>query len=234
VTNVIGGIESDFKKLADPKKADLVLRYFKTGKGEYGAGDVFLGLKVPQIRQLVKKYRGLSLSGVDHFLQSSVHEHRLFAVLVLSEQFKRDDPDLRRAIYQLYLKRKRFVNNWDIVDSSAPYIVGAYLKTRSRAPLVALAKSKNLWDRRIAIIATQNFIRAGEFDDTLKIAKILLGDKQDLIHKATGWMIREVYQRDPAKAEKFLKQNIRRVPRTTLRYAIEKMSLAKRKAYLAM
>jgi 3-methyladenine DNA glycosylase AlkD len=234
VPNLIRSIESDFKKLADPKKAELVLRYFKTGKGQYGAGDVFLGLKVPQIRQLVKKYRGMSLREADHFLQSPVHEHRLFAVLVLSEQFKRADPDQQRAIYQLYLKRRKFVNNWDIVDSSAPYIMGAYLKTRSRAPLVALAKSKNLWDRRIAIIATQNFIRAGEFDDTLKVANILLGDSQDLIHKATGWMIREVYQRDPVRAEKFLKQHIHRVPRTTLRYAIEKMPLTKRKAYLAM
>ncbi len=235
-------IKKEFKRLASPAQAKKLSRFFKTGPGEYAEGDHFLGIKVPVQRTLVKKYRDLPLVDVTALLQSTIHEHRFTALLILVDQFKRGGTDpkvrsiLRKNIYNLYLKQTKYVNNWDLVDSSAPYIVGEYLRVYGvdRKILYKLVRSKNLWERRIAIIATQNFIRHGESDDTVRLARLLLTDTHDLIHKAIGWMLREVGDRDTAVLEKFLRQNVSRLPRTALRYALEHFPEKKRARYMAV
>ena len=225
-------IHNDLLQLANEQIAEHSQRFFKTGKGEYGEGDIFLGIRVPLLRKLVKKYRGISITEVRKLLHSKFHEERLLAVLMLVQLFKSGDESVQKQVYDLYLENTEFINNWDIVDISASNIVGAHLYEKDKAPLYDLVQSKNLWERRISIISTFYFIRQNEFDDTLKIAKILLNDKEDLIHKAVGWMLREVGKREIEFEEEFLQEHYKIMPRTMLRYAIEKFPETSRKMYL--
>ena len=196
--------EKRLRSFADPKVATVLARFFKTGPGQYGEGDRFIGVKVPTTRKVAKEFKSLPLPEVECLLHSEIHEERLLALVILVGQFEKGDEATRKRIYDLYLANTRHVNNWDLVDLSAPQIVGGYLETRSRKPLDRLAKSASLWERRISILATHWFIRHGDFADTLRIAEKLLGDKEDLIHKAVGWMLREVGKRDVAVLEGFL------------------------------
>ena len=225
-------IKEEFKKLSDQERAAHLQKYFKTGKGEYGEGDVFLGLRVPTIRNIAKKFNTLSMDEAEEFLQSPYHEERLFAIFVLIDLFEKAKEEDRKKIYILYLKNTNFINNWDLVDTSAGPIVGAYLFNGDKEPIYILAKSENLWERRIAIMATFYFITQNEFNDTLKIAEMFLKDQEDLIHKAVGWMLREIGKRNLELEESFLKKHYQNMPRTMLRYAIEKFPEEKRKSYL--
>ncbi len=220
------------RSLADPKVAAVLARFFKTGPGQYGEGDRFIGVKVPTTRKVAKEFKSLPLAEVECLLHSEIHEERLLALVILVGQFEKGDDATRKTIYNLYLANTRHINNWDLVDLSAPQIVGGYLEDRSRRPLDRLVKSASLWERRISILATHWFIRHGDFADTLRIAEELLGDKQDLIHKAVGWMLREVGKRDVTVLEEFLGQHCRVMPRTMLRYAIEQFSEKKRRKYM--
>ena len=225
-------IHNDLLQLANEQIAEHSQRFFKTGKGEYGEGDIFLGIRVPLLRKLVKKYRGISITEVRKLLHSKFHEERLLAVLMLVQLFKSGEESVQKQVYDFYLENTEFINNWDIVDISASNIVGAHLYEKDKAPLYDLVQSKNLWERRISIISTFYFIRQNEFDDTLKLAKILLNDKEDLIHKAVGWMLREVGKREIEFEEEFLQEHYKIMPRTMLRYAIEKFPETSRKMYL--
>ena len=220
------------KKLSNKEIAAHSQTFFKTGKGEYGYGDQFLGIRVPILRKAVKQFQAISVTEITKLLKSEYHEARLLAVLLLVQQFTKADEMKREKIYRLYLKNVKYINNWDLVDSSAPYIVGAWLLDKDRTVLYELANAKLLWKRRVAIISTAWFIKNNQFDDTLKLAQILLHDRQDLMHKAVGWMLREVGKRDVTIAEKFLKKHYKVMPRTMLRYAIEKFSKTRRQAYL--
>lgn len=232
--STFAALNRDLKRPASPAKAKASAWFFKTGRGQYGEGDAFLGVTVPEQRRIAKKYRDLPLVDVLKLLKSKYHEHRLTAVLILGDQFRRGDEKKRRDVARAYLQSKKYINNWDIIDSSAPHILGTYLLTHPRAILARLARSKNLWERRMAIIATQTFIRHGQFDDTLKLAKALLRDREDLIHKAVGWMLREVGNRDRVAEERFLKRHAGMMPRTMLRYAMEKFPLSSRRKYASM
>jgi 3-methyladenine DNA glycosylase AlkD len=218
--------------MINPYRARISRSFFKTGPGEYGEGDRFLGLTVPQVRKLAKQYRQLSLKETKHLLRSPMHEERLLALLILVSAFAKADEAGQRQIYEIYLQSTRYINNWDLVDSSAAQIVGSFLSGRGKTPLRQLACSINLWERRIAIIATFHFIRHGKLAPTLAIARRLFQDQEDLIHKAVGWMLREVSKRDRATAEKFLQTHYRKMPRTMLRYAIERFPEPKRQRYL--
>ena len=220
------------QELGNPQQAQVLQRFFKTGPGEYGEGDVFVGLKVPEIRRLAKEYQSLSLPGTLQLLRSPIHEARLLALLIMVQASSRGDKEHQDRIYQTYLGNTRFINNWDLVDLSAQHIVGARLWTGSREPLQALAASSLIWDRRIAIMATFFFIKKGEFFETLRISGILLQDPQDLIHKAVGWMLREIGKRDQKTEESFLKKHYKQMPRTMLRYAIERFPEELRQRYL--
>ncbi len=217
---------------ANPNNINTLQRFFKTGKGEYGEGDVLIGVKVPQIRHVVKEFKSIPLALALELLQSKIHEERLLALLFMVRMFDKGDTSQQKLIYAMYLQNTRHINNWDLVDTSAPHIVGKYLFERERKPLWKLAQSKNLWERRIAIISTQFFIRQNDFGDTLKIARILLADDHDLIQKAVGWMLREIGDRDRATEENFLSKHYRGMPRIMLRYAIEKLPEKRRKEYL--
>jgi len=225
-------VRSDLSKLADSGKAALLSRFFKTGKGQYGEGDVFLGITVPQQREVAKKRPDLPLSEVQKLLSSAVHEQRLTGLLVLVARYSKADAAEKKRIFDFYLANAGGINNWDLVDLSAPNIAGDFLLARNRSPLYRLAKSRNMWERRIAMVSTYAFIRKDQFEDALKIAEMLLDDQHDLIHKATGWMLREVGKRDQAAEERFLRKHCRRMPRTALRYAIERFDEAKRKRYM--
>lgn len=224
-------IHERLHKLGDRKVAESSKWFFKTGPGQYGEGDHFIGLRVPKLRTLAREYRGIETEDALSLLQSPFHEARLLALMILVGQFEKAE-EIRKQIYRDYLAHTQFINNWDLVDASAPYIVGAYLMDKGRKPLYKLAKSRSLWERRIAIIATAYFIRQGDFADTLAISKILLDDREDLIHKASGWMLREVGKKSLPELEKFLREYCRVMPRTMLRYAIEKLPEAKRQRYL--
>ena len=225
-------ITHELAKLGDPEQAAVLRRFFKTGPGQYGEGDLFRGIKVPALRQIVKKYPDLPLADAERLLHAGHHEDRLLGLLFLVAGFEKGGAEVRSGIYRLYLDNTRFINNWDLVDVTASHIVGAYLFDRNRAPLRSLARSALLWERRIAIVATFYFIRRNQFDDTLKIAGMLLGDKHDLMHKAVGWMLREVGKRDLAAEEGFLQKHCGHMPRTMLRYAIERFDPDKRTGYL--
>ena len=218
--------------LKDEQRAQGQQRFFKTGPGQYGEGDVFMGIRVPDLRRLAREHRAARLSEIKQLLKSRFHEERVLALMMLVHAYSRGDRDAKKAIYDLYLDSTRFINNWDLVDLSAHHIVGHYLSDKSKEPLYRLAKSVSLWERRIAIIATAYFIKRGEFAETLKISKRLLSDEEDLIHKAVGWMLREVGKRDLATEERFLIAHYKRMPRTMLRYAIEKFPEARRQMYL--
>lgn len=225
-------IERELRELGNTAVAERLSRFFKTGKGQYGEGDRFLGIRVPAVRKAVARHRDASLRTVLSLLRSRYHEIRLFAVLSLVERYKRADDDLKKTIGEHYLNNLRYVNSWDLVDSSAHLIVGPNLQDRSRKPLYRLAKSKDLWERRVAIMATYHFIRFRDFGDTLAIAELLQNDTEDLIHKAVGWMLREIGNRDLEAEEQFLKPHYSTMPRTMLRYAIERFPEERRKAYL--
>ncbi len=227
-------IERQLRKLSSPNRARVLRRFFKTGPDEYGEGDRFIGLRLEQIRALAREHAGLPLREVERLLESPIHEARVVAVVLLANAYRKSDEKTRERIYRLYLRRSDRVNNWDLVDASAPQIVGMHLLTRSRAPLRRLARSRNLWERRIAIVATHQFIRHGQLDDTLRIAVQLLKDEHDLIHKATGWMLREVGKRDERVLRKFLDRYAGALPRTALRYSIERLTPAQRRRYMAM
>lgn len=225
-------LQKELKKLANPDKAKILQRFFKTGKGEYGEGDKFLGIMVPQIRSLVKKYRGLGFSEIDKLLHSKFHEKRLLALLILVSRFEKGESKTQEKIFNFYLANTKHINNWDLVDLTAPKIVGEYLLNKDRLILYELVKSNNLWKRRIAILSTFTFIKKNDFIETLKISKLLLTDPHDLIHKACGWMLREVGKRNLENEEEFLKKYFKIMPRTMLRYAIEKWGLQKKKSLL--
>ncbi len=229
---LIAAIERDLESLADASRVAILQRFFKTGPGEYGEGDRFRGLRVPTLRGLARKHQDLSLADSGRLLSSPFHEDRLLALLILILQYYRGGQSVRDQIHRFYLEHTRLVNNWDLVDASAPHLLGHYLVDRPRDLLTRLAASGNLWERRLAIIATLHFIKRQEFDDTLRMARLLLKDPEDLIHKAVGWMLREVQKRDTAVAEAFLMENYRQMPRTMLRYAIERLPEARRQAYL--
>lgn len=225
-------LKNELKKQADPEKAKLLQRFFKTGKGEYGQGDVFIGVVVPKTRKIVNEHHAkIKINDIKPLLHSKIHEERLLALLVLVKKYQKSDEKEKKRIFDLYLANTKHINNWDLVDLSSPNIVGAYLSNKNKSILYKLAKS-HLWDKRIAIISTAYFIRNNDFKDTLKISEILLKDKHDLIHKAVGWMLREVGKRNLAEEERFLKKHYKQMPRTMLRYAIEKFPEQKRKAYL--
>lgn len=225
-------IQKELKRLGDLQTARFSQRFFKTGVGEYGEGDLFRGIRVPVLKKVARDYKTLSHSATLKLLRSQYHEDRLVALLILNHQFVRGDDATRKKLYASYLKNTRFINSWDLVDVSAPMILGAFLQDKDRTVLYQLAQSRDLWERRIAILATFQFIKRGETADTLKLAAMLLSDSEDLIHKAVGWMLREVGKRDLKAAESFLRRHYRRMPRTMLRYAIEKFPKSKRQRYL--
>ena len=225
-------LEGVLRELADPVIAEHSQRFFKTGKGEYGEGDRFLGVRVPVIRRQVKKFKDVSLRQVKALLKSAYHEERLFALLLLVEKYNRGSAEEKQVIYELYLANTGYINNWDLVDSSAHKILGTHLIDRDRSILDTLSRSDNIWERRIAVIATMRFIRDDQFEDAMKIAENLLEDDEDLIHKAVGWLLREVGKRDINVEKAFLNKNYKNMPRTMLRYAIERFPYKERKAYL--
>jgi 3-methyladenine DNA glycosylase AlkD len=225
-------IRKRLKKLGNPEHAAISQRFFKTGPGEYGEGDIFIGIRVPVLRKLVKEFKDLPFREIEILLRSPIHEERLLAILLFVWIFKKGDDDVKKDIYDLYLKSTEFVNNWDLVDASAEHIVGAYLMEKKKRPLYRLAQSKELWERRISIMATFHFVKHHEFSETIKICSMLLSDRHDLIHKATGWMLREIGKRDLKIEENYLKAHYKKMPRTMLRYAIEKFPEIKRQRYL--
>src|SRR5688572_9210213 len=226
-------IRARLRALADPRIASASQRFFKTAPGEYGHGDRFLGIRVPTLRKIAREFRAAPVAVAFALLRSPLHEERLLALLILVTRYAGGTEAERQRIYEQYLKHvPKHVNNWYLVDSSAQYIVGAHLVQRDRGVLYELARSPHLWSRRVAIIATFWFIKQGSFRDTLAIAELLLDDREDLMHKAAGWMLREVGNRDSAVAERFLRRHCRDMPRTMLRYSIEKLPERKRRAYL--
>jgi 3-methyladenine DNA glycosylase AlkD len=225
-------IQNKLRTLADKEKAKILQGFFKTGPGHYGEGDVFLGITVPVLRKVARECGATSLPDAIQLLRSTIHEERLLALLLLIHAYTDAHDSLKNKIYNLYLKNTRYINNWDLVDLSAPNIMGNYLEDKRRTPLYTLAKSRDLWKRRIAVLSTFHFIKHNDFQDTLNISTILLDDDHDLIHKAVGWMLREVGKRKLSVEEKFLLQHHKKMPRTMLRYAIERFPEAKRQRYL--
>ena len=225
-------VKQKLKSLASPDVAKSSMRFFKVGQGQYGEGDIFIGIKVPTLRTVSREFRSLPLEEVRSLLNSPIHEERHLALMILVLQVAKCDDAYRRSAFDFYLENTKFINNWDLVDCSAPHIVGGYLLDKSRKPLFQLTKSKLLWERRIAIVSTQHFIRNNDFADTLTISEKLLNDEEDLIHKASGWMLREVGQKAQTVLEAFLDQHAAAMPRTMLRYAIEKFPPEQRRAYL--
>jgi 3-methyladenine DNA glycosylase AlkD len=227
--NVVEKIRSELRAIADTSKAQLLQVFFKTGPGQYGEGDVFLGVTVPQSRKIAKSYQSADPDTVRELLRSKVHEERLVALLILVRKFESGE----NGIVEFYLEHLQHVNNWDLVDLTAPSILGKHLANKNRSLLYKLARSSNVWERRIAIVATYNFIRNNDFGDTLRIVEILLEDSHDLIHKASGWMLREIGKRNISLLENFLDHHYKRMPRTMLRYAIERLPESRRKFYIS-
>lgn len=229
---MLNHLRQELRDLRNPAKAELLSRFFKTGKGEYGEGDVFLGIPVPLQRRISKRYRELHLDALQKLLSSRIHEERLVALLILITKYKTTDNAGKGAVVDLYLKNTTRVNNWDLVDISAANILGDYLLDKDRTILCHFAESDSLWERRIAIMATFAFIRRNEFNEALHISGLLLKDTHDLIHKAVGWMLREIGKRDRKTEEQFLRTHYRNMPRTMLRYAIERFDERTRNFYL--
>lgn len=227
----ITSIKAELDSLGRPERAKVSKTFFKTGPGEYGEGDEFIGITVPDTRVVAKKYLLLPFGEVEELLNSRIHEYRLCALLILVYRFDKY-PEDRQRIYEFYLSHTTQINNWDLVDVTSPNIVGEYLQARPRKKLYELSRSKNLWEKRIAIVSTYAFIKKHQFADTLAISEILLHDKHDLIHKAIGWMLREVGKRSKASLQEFLRKHAATMPRTTLRYAIERMSPQERKRWM--
>ncbi len=220
------------KEIGDPKIAQHSQRYFKTGKGEYAQGDRFLGIRVPVLRKKVIPFKETSLKDIKELLISPFHEVRLFALLLMVHQFSKGGVEQRDKLFNLYISSTPFINNWDLVDTSAPYIVGPYLLDRDRSILYDFARSDLLWERRISVMSTFFFVRQFQYEDTLRISRILLNDPHDLIHKAVGWMLREIGKRDRQTEELFLERHYQQMPKTMLRYAIEKFEKERRQMYL--
>lgn len=225
-------VEAQLQSLANPEIAAHSQRFFKTGRGEYGEGDTFLGIRMPVIRQTIKEFKTADSAVARILLSSKFHEIRIFAVLLLVARYQRGTTDEQTVIYDIYLRNTDRINNWDLVDCSAPQIIGGHLETRDRAPLYNLAASNSLWERRIAIMATFHFIRQNDYSDALSLSEVLLHDPEDLVHKAVGWMLREIGNRDRQVESNFLQQHYQKMPRTMLRYAIEKFPEEKRQCYL--
>jgi len=223
---------AEMKSHANPQKANALQRFFKTGKGEYGEGDKFLGISVPVQRIIAGKYSELGLNDIQKVLASPIHEMRLTGLFILRIKYSKSDPAGKQEIVKFYLKNTKNINNWDLVDSSASYILGDYLLYKPKNILFKLARSKKIWERRIAIISSGTLIKNSKFDTALSLSEVLLNDKHDLMHKAVGWMLREIGNKDMDVLEKFLDQHCSQMPRTMLRYAIEKMPETKRKGYL--
>ena len=232
--NMIKNLKQDLRKAADPDKKNILQNFFKTGPGQYGQGDIFLGVMVPKTRTIAKKYKDMAISQVKILLNSKIHEERLAAILILVHNYAMGSEDTKQKIVSVYLDNSRKINNWDLVDLSAHKILGNYMlhDKKKRDILYSFAKSENLWERRISIISTMAFIKNNDFDDALRISKILLNDEHDLIHKAVGWVLREIGKKNIASEEKFLKKHYTKMPRTMLRYAIEKFPEKKRLNYL--
>jgi 3-methyladenine DNA glycosylase AlkD len=228
----INKLRAKIKRVSNKKHAEAMLWFFKTGKGEYGEGDIFAGIIVPVQRKIAKEFLNLSFTELKELLKSKVHEERLIALLILVEKYEKGVEKEKNKIFRFYIDNRKGINNWDLVDLSAPKIIGHYLLNKDKKLLYDFAKSDNLWDRRIAILATYSFIKSGNFDDALRISDLLLNDKHDLIHKAVGWMLREIGKKNLAVEEIFLHQRYNKMPRTMLRYAIEKFPETKRKKYL--
>lgn len=216
-------LRRQLREATEPERAETLQRFFRTGPGEYGEGDVFLGVRVPETRKVARGFDALGEGDVLELLRSPIHEERLVALVMLVRRYERGDEAVCGRVYGLYLENTTWINNWDLVDASAPQIVGAHLLERDRTVLYRLARSSSLWERRISIMATFAFIRAGDFGDTLRLARVLLHDEHDLIHKATGWMLREVGKRDEEALIHFLEEHAPRMPRTMLRYAVERL-----------
>lgn len=225
-------VSKALRAVATPERAASNAWFFKSGPGQYGEGDKFLGVTVPQQRTIAKQFKGLPLRELEKLIMSSWHEERLTSLFILVDQYKRANPKTKRQIVSFYHKHRSNVNNWDLVDSSAPYIMGDYLTYHSRAVLVRLARSNSIWDKRIAMLSTFGWIRQGDFVDAFKIIDILLHDKHDLIQKAVGWMLREIGKQDKNALLDFLDQQAATMPRTSLRYAIEHFSSDERAKYL--
>lgn len=225
-------IKEDLEKVATKERATSSQRYFKTGKGEYGEGDIFIGITVPDTRKIANKYKDLEIKGVKDLLESKIHEHRLLALLILVNKYKKSNQTEKQEIYDFYLNHTAQINNWDLVDSSAHLIVGPHISNKDKSILEKLAKSPSLWERRIAIIATMHFIRNNQFQETFKIADILMKDKHDLIHKAVGWMLREIGKKNKESEKQFLNKHYKEMPRTMLRYAIEKFDKKEKEDYM--
>ena len=226
-------IKKDLLQLSDPERAKNLSWFFKTGKGQYGEGDVFLGITVPEQRKVAKKYTDLSLNDLQELLNSEIHEHRFTALVILISKYREAEESSKKEIFDFYLRNTKNINNWDLVDLSAPRIIGDYLLNKDRTTLFKLARSNILWERRISILSTFTFIDNCDFEDALSISELLLHDEHDLIHKAVGWALREIGKRDQNVEEKFLTKHYPNVPRTMLRYAVEKFDEKKRKKYLA-
>ena len=228
----ISELRSMMKTLSDKEVAETMQWFFKTGKGDYGEGDIFIGLKVPIQRKLASEFKDLSPDDIEKLLSSTIHEERLISLFILINKYQKADEKGKKVIFNFYLKNRKGINNWDLVDISAPKIVGRYLLEKDKCILFKFAVSKNLWERRIAILSTQEFIKNNNYKPTLQLAKMLIKDKQDLIHKAVGWMLREVGKKNITLEENFLRVYYKEMPRTMLRYAIEKFPETKRKKYL--
>ena len=225
-------IKREMSQLGDLDRAKNLSRFFKTGKDQYGEGDIFLGITVPEQRKVAKKHVDLSLNDLQELLNSKIHEHRFTALVILISKYRKAEESKKEEIFKFILKNTENINNWDLVDLSAPRIIGEYLLNKERSILYKLAKSNSLWERRISILSTFTFIDNNDFEDALNISELLLHDEHDLIHKAVGWALREIGKRDQKAEERFLNKHYLHMPRTMLRYAIEKFSEKKRKKYL--
>ena len=229
---MLNNLKKELAGFGNPEKARILSGFFKTGKGQYGYGDVFLGVKVPETRTVAKKFNELNLNDLKKLLSSRIHEERLCALLILADKYKKSDSKNKKIIVDFYLQNTQRVNNWDLVDLSADKILGNYLIDKDKSILYNLVKSQNLWERRISIISTFAFIRNNKFDDTIKISEILLNDEHDLIQKAVGWMLREMGKRNEKSLFKFLDKHYKAMPRTMLRYAIERLDEKKKEVYM--
>jgi len=225
-------LRKEIGKLSNRKRAEASKWFFKTGKGEYGEGDVFNGLSVPDCRKIAKNFSNIDLGNIEKLLRSKIHEERLIALLILVDKFKKGDEKIRKEIYNFYLKNTYGINNWDLVDLSSHKIIGSYLLNKDRKILYKLAKSKNLWERRIAVVSCFAFIAEKDFKDSIKIAELLLKDKHDLVHKAVGWMLREVGKREELVLKRFLDKHYKEMPRTMLRYSLERLNKEDKKRYM--
>lgn len=222
----------ELKNLGNKRDKEILQKFFKTGPGQYGEGDIFLGIKVPVQRKVAAKYKGLKINDVQKLLDSKIHEERLVGLVIMIHQFEEGNEEIKKKVFEMYMNNSHRVNNWDLVDITAPRIAGAYLLNKDKKILYQFAKEKLLWRRRIAIVSTYKFIKNNQFEDVVKLSEILLNDKEDLMHKAVGWMLREAGKMNKQVLIDFLDKHCKNMPRTTLRYSIEKLSEKEKKYYM--